>query len=67
MHDDEEMLAWAKSWHWPRLVLSETEKAFVSAGESNWRTFVATANAYALAQAWHRIDQWQQLAEKKGA
>lgn len=64
MSENEKLLAWAESWRWPRLVLNETEKAFVGAGESNWRTFVATANAYALAQAWHRIDQWRKRTEE---
>lgn len=67
MRSNKEMLAWAASWHWPYLILSEREKTSIAAGEQSWREWVSRPDRKGKQQAWQRIDRWQQLAEKKGA
>jgi hypothetical protein len=61
------MLAWAESWHWPRLVLSERDKTFIQAGEQSWRAWVARASPAEKAQAQQRITKWQAIVEQKAS
>lgn len=65
MRSNEDLLAWAREWHWPRLVLSEQDKTSIPAGEQNWRAWAANPKRKSKRQAWQRIQRWQKLAEKK--
>lgn len=64
MRSNEDLLVWAATWHYPRLVLSEQDKTYIRAGEQNWRAWVAKPDRKGKLQAWQRIHRWQERTEK---
>jgi hypothetical protein len=63
MRKNSDLICWARTWHWPQLVLSETGKEYIPAGEAAWRAFAGRPNRKAKQQAWQRIRRWDALAE----